>query len=56
VSLATGVGANFTCALNFGSPRLFHFPAFRSIASSATGVCHNPDALSQMGSAGVGRR
>jgi hypothetical protein len=56
VSLATGVGHNLASALNFGSPRLFHLPAARSIASSATGVCHNPDALSQMGSAGIGRR
>jgi hypothetical protein len=51
-----GVGHNFTSALNFGSPRLFHFPFVRSIASSATGVCQNPDALAQMGSAGICRR
>jgi hypothetical protein len=55
-SLFVGVGHNFTSALSFGSPRLFHFPAFRSIASSATGVCQNPDSFAQMGSAGIGRR
>jgi hypothetical protein len=36
----TGDDPNFTCADNFGSPRLFHFPATLSTASSATGVCH----------------
>ncbi|VXB23597.1 hypothetical protein BURKHO8Y_110237 [Burkholderia sp. 8Y] len=54
--LAVGVGQSFTSALSFGSPRLFDLPAVRSIASSATGVCQNPDPLSEMGSAGIGRR
>ncbi|WP_230945003.1 hypothetical protein [Burkholderia vietnamiensis] len=44
-SIAQGVGYNFTSALNFGSPRLFHLPSLRSIASSATGVCQSFAAL-----------
>jgi hypothetical protein len=42
--LALGVGRR-TCADSFGSPRLFHLPRNRSTASSATGVCHKPDAV-----------
>src|SRR5690606_24673782 len=56
VSDATGVGHSFTSADSFGSPRLFHFPRVRSTASSATGVCHNPDSFAPVGCTSVGSR
>ena len=48
-----GVGQSFTCALSFGSPQLLIFPADRSIASSATGVCQNPNSLSLVRCPGI---
>lgn len=38
-----------------GSPRLFHFPFVLFIASSATGVCQNPDSFSDVWSTNVRR-
>jgi hypothetical protein len=51
---AVGVGHIFTCALSFGSPRLFHFPITRSTASSATGVCHKPKSVPLMRRPNIG--
>nr|WP_253272372.1 hypothetical protein [Chromobacterium subtsugae] len=50
------MGQTITLADSFGSPRLFHFPAERFTASSATGVCHKPDAVPLMGRSKVGCR
>ena len=55
-SCVVGVGSLFrisTWALSFGSPRLFHLPFALLTESSATGVCHNPDSLSDMWGAKV---
>jgi hypothetical protein len=53
-SVASGVGHCFTWADSFGSPRLFILPALRLQASSATGVCHNPNAFPLVRCPGIG--
>jgi len=52
---ALGVAQRMTCALNFGSPLLLIFPLALFTQSSATGVCQNPDSLSMVRGAHIGR-
>jgi hypothetical protein len=49
------VGHIKTWALSFGSPRELIFPIALFTESSATGVCQNPDSLSDVGRSGVVR-